>query len=180
MTSISNCSVGAARGGGLHRRHMAPQHVSGPLAALQTAVARPARRSLPGIRRRKGGERQFNRALIGAARSPRYARLHSFEGLRRAGRYLRDPRQVHRRRRSPGCLPCGRYTKAGSRSLPGFRADREGSTISCCTSTAICDSSTRTVFEQIGDLLLPARSCVRRYLNYTAGKITVQGLAGIR
>jgi len=158
------------------RRHMASANMyPDRWRLLQTAVgeARPGGLYLEfGVE--KGASANFIARLIGAGEEP--AVLHafdSFEGLPESWDGTFETR--------------GKFTVGGKiprllanveihkgwfeNTLPGFRADREGSTISLLHIDCDLYSSTRTVFEQIGDLLLPGSIVVfDEYLNYHGWK----------
>jgi hypothetical protein len=122
----------------------------------------------------KGASANFIARLIGAGNEP--AVLHafdSFEGLPDSWDGTFETR--------------GKFTVGGKiprllsnvevhkgwfeNTLPGFRADHEGSTIALLHIDCDLYSSTRTVLEQIGDLLLPGSIVVfDEYLNYHGWK----------
>ena len=158
------------------RRHMpAANMYSDRWRLLQAAVggARPAGLFLEfGVE--KGASANFIARLIGAGSEP--AVLHafdSFEGLPDSWDGTFETR--------------GKFTLGGKiprllanveihkgwfeNTLPGFRAGHAGSTISLLHIDCDLYSSTRTVFEQLGDLLLPGSIVVfDEYLNYHGWK----------
>jgi len=154
------------------RRHMASANMyPDRWRLLQAAVgeARPGGLFLEfGVE--KGASANFIARLIGAGNQP--AVLHafdSFEGLPESWDGTFETR--------------GKFTVGGKiprllanievhkgwfeDTLPGFRADNAGSRISLLHIDCDLYSSTRTVFEQLGELLLPGSIVVfDEYLNY--------------
>src|SRR5437763_2671447 len=154
------------------RRHMTTANVyADRWRLLRSAVgeARPAGLFLEfGVE--KGASANFIARLIGAGNEP--ATLHafdSFEGLPESWDGTFETR--------------GKFTVGGKiprllanievhkgwfeDTLPGFRADNAGATISLLHIDCDLYSSTRTVFEQLGDLLLAGSIVVfDEYLNY--------------
>jgi hypothetical protein len=163
------------------RRHMATANMyPDRWRLLQAAVgeARPRSDTAGGLFLEfgveKGASANFIARLIGAGGEP--AVLHafdSFEGLPDSWDGTFETR--------------GKFTLGGKiprllanveihkgwfeNTLPGFRADHQGSTISLLHIDCDLYSSTRTVLEQLGDLLLPGSIVVfDEYLNYHGWK----------